>query len=964
VTDGSCATGLQQLAQVQRASQDGETQTQALTVGRSVLQQCPDESKLFVVAAQIQATAVEVFGNETVETTTDWNVSSFSINHNVLVCTPGYKVQKALVTTNSQGALSDVELRPELRNLTISQGDLASAVNISLVAASPAILVGPMAHDLRIGGSSYDEFFGVMISTWTRSPIEYLDPAILSNDTQRLFKAVGNQIAARHFTRDTASTTAGSYRATQSRIVLLNLSLRVVEAGIVTVIVCALLMIAYLPWVPRARAGDGTAILAAVLARSGRLKISLKGSGIKSDKHMTQSLADQTFACMDQISVDDDLLQAYSSSNSAKIVISADGCCFWRPLPLTKPMKAIILVIPLAIIASLELTCYMSHKSHNIGLAAVPSNHKWHYAWTRTPALVMTITKLLCQSVTSAISLLDPYSRLRKQTSTSDRTLGGSHLSKTALQLCYESLRSRRWALLATALSALVGPFLTIVVSGLFFIQAGSLSLDATFSSLDYITSPSEKSCSSNSWTQASLCAASLLDSGYDIYPRGTHKNLVYPLQSEVRYTSPAGARMFNLSSVQVSVPVVWANTTCRAMDPNGFRYTLETNGTNNQGGFDVDGIYGGNLNDTHLNLTHTDLAGYRCNDLWYHHGSLGGPDNGTRCTDQLPSLGFDFPPRNLTPFLNLSYADQLSPELPLRWAHPTSWPDSQALAQAVATRNGRFPLPNPDLFAIYGTWTPGHLNLTGIVCYYDVRLGRANVTYHSNTTEVVEMQADVGTFSDLSNTSGCTPWSDTSISQLESFLPNNSLWNTALNGSNLTTLYSFDGATTMAERISRIYNNYFTQYYNVALRDYNATNETNQTAGFARDDNWQRLVQDKTITRILQALLAVMWLCTAIALFLFDARDLLPKNPCSIAAQASLLADSQFLDKIPPGAENATAEELMQMTPFVDHEFSMGWWDDGNDGRRFGIDVGRADYDRDGDTVDEEEEADSAWIG
>jgi len=119
--------------------------------------------------------------------------------------------------------------------------------------------------------------------------------------------------------------------------------------------------------------------------------------------------------------------------------------------------------------------------------------------------------------------------------------------------------------------------------------------------------------------------------------------------------------------------------------------------------------------------------------------------------------------------------------------------------------------------------------------------------------------------------------------------------------------------------------------------------------------------VQDNISTRILQALLATMWLCTAIALILFDAKDLLPKNPCSIAAQASLIADSKFLDLIPAGAGNATAEEFMQMTPFVDRQFSMGWWDDGNGGRRFGIDVGRADFDRDGDTADEEEEGDSA---
>jgi hypothetical protein len=85
---------------------------------------------------------------------------------------------------------------------------------------------------------------------------------------------------------------------------------------------------------------------------------------------------------------------------------------------------------------------------------------------------------------------------------------------------------------------------------------------------------------------------------------------------------------------------------------------------------------------------------------------------------------------------------------------------------------------------------------------------------------------------------------------------------------------------------------------------------------------------------------------------------NLITKNPCSIAAQASLLADSKFLDMIPEGAENATLEELMQMTPFKDHLFSMGWWDDGMGGRRFGIDVGMADFDGGEDDVDKVEES------
>jgi hypothetical protein len=255
-----------------------------------------------------------------------------------------------------------------------------------------------------------------------------------------------------------------------------------------------------------------------------------------------------------------------------------------------------------------------------------------------------------------------------------------------------------------------------------------------------------------------------------------------------------------------------------------------------------------------------------------------------------------------------------------------------------------------------------------GIQRFLDIRAGRADVTYHLNTTQVAEVRSNDDDFSYVPHTGNCTLWNSLVYGQvygqLDSILlvnfstTNNSLWNTVLNGSDAAAFYSLDVAATIAERV---YNTYYTQYYNVVLREHNTVSSTNETMGLVRDENWERLVQSKLSTRILQALLAAMWLCTTIALILFDTKNLLPKNPCSIAAQASLLADSRFLDLIPAGAENASAKELMQMSPFVDHEFSMGWWDDDNGGRRFGIDVGVANFDRNGDEVNEEEVEDSA---
>ncbi len=75
------------------------------------------------------------------------------------------------------------------------------------------------------------------------------------------------------------------------------------------------------------------------------------------------------------------------------------------------------------------------------------------------------------------------------------------------------------------------------------------------------------------------------------------------------------------------------------------------------------------------------------------------------------------------------------------------------------------------------------------------------------------------------------------------------------------------------------------------------------------------------------------------------DTRKVLPKNPCSIAAMASLLADSDMLwsDVISPQSEWLSGEDLSKEWVSQGLLFSLGWWGE-SDERRLGIDIGEAE--------------------
>lgn len=103
-------------------------------------------------------------------------------------------------------------------------------------------------------------------------------------------------------------------------------------------------------------------------------------------------------------------------------------------------------------------------------------------------------------------------------------------------------------------------------------------------------------------------------------------------------------------------------------------------------------------------------------------------------------------------------------------------------------------------------------------------------------------------------------------------------------------------------------------------------------------------MTQSMISTHILAALLAAILVATVTTTLTMKSRAVLLKNSCSIAAVASLLVDSDFLDMIPLDSDNLSDGELLGL--FDGHVFSMGWWagEEGEIGkRRFGIDFGTA---------------------
>jgi hypothetical protein len=86
--------------------------------------------------------------------------------------------------------------------------------------------------------------------------------------------------------------------------------------------------------------------------------------------------------------------------------------------------------------------------------------------------------------------------------------------------------------------------------------------------------------------------------------------------------------------------------------------------------------------------------------------------------------------------------------------------------------------------------------------------------------------------------------------------------------------------------------------YFSMRINSTEGAEQTTFT-GTAVDPNSERLVQRVPSTRTLQALLATMGLCVLIQSAFLRTKDVLPKDPRSIAGLASLLVDSEMLELV-----------------------------------------------------------------
>lgn len=845
-------------------------------------------------------------------------------NTTCLICKPTYKRMPAKVTISGNADIPSKVFLAESSESTpipsLSAWALGYAAFRSMVYTTAILNPTSMFTD-RSG------FFQLVNYTSPQPEIwNLLDPHWLQEGSRKAFQLLTAQVAKSNILVPANETVTGTMATNEHRLCLQKVSFYTMETlfGVLILLTLALCLSQRKLFVPRDV--GSLAGLATILAQSNDTVSTLRATGHLSDKQLENHLAAYAYRTTDSSQDSSGRFQIFGfPTNNAKenlaSVTSIGGAVVtrWRPLALTPFGRLMTFLVPLILIITAQL---LLQRSQNLnGIADIAPIAYIQYAWTLLPALVMLGVATLFDMFNAAARILQPYLTLKKGGVSAISCLFDDHAAEIALQSGWHAARRGHMALLASTIAILCGPLLTIIVSGLY--KPG------------YVARSYPVEVYTTTWFNNTPDRTAVY---YNVPDNSPNEHvlpslIVYGNMSLPRWTTTD----FALGRIKLSNTPDSQHALQHANGP----VTLSTQLPAVQATLNCSTHPYQPINRTTRNTAAEDLV----TELQTLYINVTVPPE---CSSPQVDGSFDLPVWNghwQIPFYyyngNISGA----------WvAFPNPAPPRCPTAAAIFGRPEEVPAKD-ELTVLLCTPYMEALQVNAIFSLPSFDLSSSppptpdpttsRILSHDSVFLMLDSGATGGVFGEALVPVNLTH-QDPRLGRLDAF------FQALLEGSAPTDPLSLLGpqnSKALIDAMEALYRMVMAQLFNSQKQVPAVPGQQSILKATATAFDRQRLHQDPRSTYILEGLLAVMFLCAVVAMLAVDTKHVLPKNPYSVAAVASLLAGSEFLELIPSGAEWCKDSELRRRGVFEGYLFSMGWWGKaGSPERRFGIDIGKAE--------------------
>jgi hypothetical protein len=841
----------------------------------------PDGARVLLSLTEFYTTNITrtkpIPGNE--HGTDDWRAVNLAFNRTIfLVCKSTLSLVKLQADGNATES-SDVRLQElSTQEATIpglTPGDIIEFVNTntSLTTGFRSVeFFYPFPQSVYVGSSL---ILGMLLGGINTSIETLWQDDMLEKSASAYYRAMAAQIMHIGLAQKKQSTVQGSCDMTENRVMMMELPLRGIEACLAIAVLLAISMIVLVTrriiatWNPA-----HISTIAAVTANSEDFRDSLRGLGVASDKSVRAHLQGQRYVSEStpQGTSIKTAKEGYEEPDIDKVAESK--YVEWSPFPGSYTRVAIFALVS-AMIIVLEVLLHFSQINNGLGdVSAV--NEYMHYLWTIVPALAMSGISLLFGGIDFNTRCLAPYACLKqKKGARFSDSMSVSFIDSWGLTNIIQSMRSGNFAVQATTLATGAAFFLTIIVSGLYSTIEVPFSVAVNFTRIGGFPDPrtiaGAKLLMDEGGEVAGILTAEYILQYNSSFPRWTYDEFAFAKIAMINSSR-------NGSYVDVRVPALRAIPVCHlqtAYDllPN---LTHSGKGSNETYGLDVQihrPACPGNNSDLIYNATL--FSGKQIQSQPFGYSLEAG------CNDETGGL-------STAVHWTTSYV----------WGYVENRKIKHIMGMACM-----------QYAETVDVWT--RFKLPGM----DIDEEHPPVADESSAQLATDLYTPIPEW-----------WVINKYGQYSTF---DGFFQLLVSGRYAIASDNFESAKGNQTIINAIKHQHklinAQQFGNYTRSTANDSIEHALLHGNVTTLNRPRVVQDATSTRILDALLGSMLVLGIIGSVLLNTDHVLPKSPCSIAAVASLLADSKLLDQFVQGAWSADDKSSKQT--FAHRRFYLGWW-------------------------------------
>ncbi|KAF2010228.1 hypothetical protein BU24DRAFT_473406 [Aaosphaeria arxii CBS 175.79] len=823
-----------------------------------------------------------------------------------VICAPSYNVSRKKVSYRMIPGTAGTEV-----NITAVPGATASQI--------PGLTTSELMNSVWRGGAYIGLANGLINATTPgHIPMELSNMTFLSSVIRSMHSIAGIQIIKEKYLTEEPQIMEGTVTRDEQRLFVRVIAFSFLEAMLVLLIAITATLIWMKPprVVPRSPGSIGGC--AALLAQSHVFTKHMDNLGSIQQHDLEQHCRTRKYRASFSLSEGQQTFAVHVSDTNAQKGLRPGSSTFteppkwWRPFTASTRTRIIVVVLPILVIVAVELLHRRSQSSGGITRVS-PSSQKQEYAWTYIPAIFMVTIRLLFDTAAFTIKLFQPYSNLRRGGYSTSKTVQLDQLGKTSIQTLWESFRMRQMSVAAISAALLVGPFLTVIVSGLYSISPTETLKSVTVKqtsawNTSFVKNGYLRQLDNRQSNFAQVRPGLILTANLS-YPKWTYDTYALPtVELQEDNDTLKGAIPWSTGGVlSVVLPAVRSSLKCESVPEELVKI-------------------GFLLHSNFVSLSTTDAIPANCPklDRWICSDNTGS-DGELRLK---PGDYFDCYSQYIFPANSSIHAiDSRCPTTGYALGRLASYyreenvsvlhchPVFEQMDVVVNLTTPSFDLdpmqpPRPIESTVRMLWDAYPM------------VGGGSSTFLNNERGA--------------NTDTLSPWMKAAIYGLD--------------GVPIEEIMGAENANKLAQRLNRVIEIMAAQQLNLwarAIPPFDDARNTevvpsnvlsyNATLSFS---DGSKLTQHTVSTRLLQGFLSFMTVCAIIAFSKQSTRGVLPYNPCSIATTASFIAGSKLLsaDTLPPRSECSSEKELSRL--LSGHQYSLGWWKRGEK-LQFGIDIG-----------------------